>query len=98
MMDEKMFSELLDSIHEAGEIRRGEKKAERVTRFEAPDVKRIRAKLHLSQGGFASLLGISVRTLQNWEQGSRVPVGPSRKLLEVADAHPEVLLHSGKQK
>ena len=51
-----------------------------------------RSKLRLSQTKFAELLGISVRTLHNWEQGRRKPTGAARVLLRVASRHPEVVL------
>jgi putative transcriptional regulator len=51
-----------------------------------------RSKLQLSQGKFAELLGISVKTLHNWEQGRRKPTGAARVLLRVAARHPEVVL------
>ena len=51
-----------------------------------------RSKLQLSQGKFAELLGISVKTLHNWEQGRRKPTGAARVLLRVASRHPEVVL------
>jgi putative transcriptional regulator len=57
-----------------------------------PDVKSIREKIGLSQSAFAGLLGVSVRTLQEWEQGRRQPKGPAQALLRVADRHPEALL------
>ena len=57
-----------------------------------PDVKAIRNKIGLSQSAFAGLLGVSVRTLQEWEQGRRKPQGPAKALLGVADRHPEALL------
>jgi len=56
------------------------------------DVKTIRSKTGLSQSAFAGLLGVSVRTLQEWEQGRRTPKGPAQALLRVADRHPEALL------
>src|SRR5262249_30378515 len=52
------------------------------------DVKAIRERLGKSQAGFARMIGVSVSTLQNWEQGRRRPVGPARALLEVAGANP----------
>jgi putative transcriptional regulator len=93
-MEDEMFNELLQSVHKAGAIMRGELPPGRVTRIEPEDmkVKEIRNRLKLSQSQFARLLGISVRTLQNWEQGKRVPVGPSRRLLQIADKHPSVFL------
>jgi DNA-binding transcriptional regulator YiaG len=51
-----------------------------------------RQKLGLSQSGFAELLGISVRTLHHWEQGTRKPSGAARVLLKVAEKHPEIVL------
>jgi DNA-binding transcriptional regulator YiaG len=47
----------------------------------------------VSQSGFASALGISVDTLQNWEQGRRQPVGPAKALLRLLARHPGLLLH-----
>jgi DNA-binding transcriptional regulator YiaG len=51
-----------------------------------------RSKLRLTQSQFAGLLGISVKTLHNWEQGRRKPTGAARVLLRVAARHPEVVL------
>lgn len=51
-----------------------------------------RRRLGLSQAQFARLLGISVRTLHHWEQGTRRPTGAARVLLRVAAQHPEVVL------
>jgi putative transcriptional regulator len=57
-----------------------------------PDVTSIREKTGLSQARFAQLLGVSVRTLQDWEQGRRAPSGAARTLLIVADRNPRALL------
>jgi putative transcriptional regulator len=57
-----------------------------------PNVAGIREKTGLSQARFAQLLGVSVRTLQDWEQGRRAPSGAARTLLIVADKNPRVLL------
>ena len=57
-----------------------------------PDIASIREKTGLSQLRFAQLLGVSVRTLQDWEQGRRAPSGAARTLLIVADKNPRVLL------
>lgn len=50
-----------------------------------------RAKTGLSQEKFATLLGISPRTLRDWEQGRRSPSGAAKTLLRIASKHPEVL-------
>lgn len=91
-MNEELFSELIASVREGGAIYRGEKPASRRFEIDAPDIKAIRKGFGLTQEQFASLLGISVRTLHNWEQGRRVPEGPARVLLLVAARHPEALL------
>lgn len=57
------------------------------------DVRAIRERMELSQSAFAALLGVSLRTLQDWEQGRRKPTGPAYALLRVATKHPEALLN-----
>ena len=91
-MNEKDFAELVESIKEAGAIKRGERKPSRVFEFSPMDIKGIRQKLDKSQSEFAMMAGVSVATLQNWEQGRRKPVGPARALLRVAAESPEVVL------
>lgn len=77
--------EILEGLHE---LKRGD--AGRVTNI--PPVSEIRHKVGLSQSRFAALLGVSVRTLQDWEQGRRAPSGAARTLLLIADKNPEALL------
>jgi putative transcriptional regulator len=50
----------------------------------------IRARLNMSQFVFAGMLGVSMRTLQDWDQGRRDPQGPAIALLRIAEQHPEV--------
>jgi len=88
---EELFEELFASVREGGAILRGETAPSRKFVVDKTDVKRIRANYRLSQGQFAALLGISVATLQNWEQGRRVPKGAARVLLQVAAKHPETV-------
>jgi len=57
-----------------------------------PNVVSVREKTGLSQSRFAALLGVSVRTLQDWEQGRRAPSGAARTLLLVAERNPRALL------
>jgi len=83
---EKFQQDLLESVKQ---MRRGE--AVRTTRVELPEAAQARAKTGLSQQAFAQLLGVSSRTLQEWEQGRRSPTGAAKTLLRVAVAHPEVL-------
>ncbi len=56
------------------------------------DVRAIRERMNLSQSAFAALLGVSLRTLQDWEQGRRKPTGSAYALLRVATRHPEALI------
>lgn len=90
-MKEELFKELVASVREGGAILRGEVVPSRKFVVEKTDVKRIRENYRLSQGQFAALLGISVATLQNWEQGRRLPKGAARVLLQVAAKHPETV-------
>ncbi len=91
-MQEELFAELVTSVKEGVSILRGEKRASRTFQLERLDIKRIREGYRLTQEQFAAMLGISVRTLRNWEQGRRVPEGPAMVLLQVADKHPEAVL------
>jgi putative transcriptional regulator len=91
-MDKKQFTELLASVKEGGAILRGEKESSRTFHLDPPDIKRIREGYGLTQEQFSALLGISVSTLQNWEQGRRTPEGPAMVLLRVAEKHPEAVL------
>jgi putative transcriptional regulator len=91
-MKDELFAELVASLHEGGAILRGDQPASRFFTISPPDIKNIRDGFGLTQEQFAALLGISVRTLRNWEQGRRVPEGPARVLLQVAAKHPEAVL------
>lgn len=93
-MNENDFDLLCESIRQAGEIRRGVRKPSRTFVIEDPDPKAIRERLGLSQSRFASIIGVSVRTLQNWEQGRREPEGPAKALLRVVDREPQAVLHA----
>lgn len=67
------------------------RKAARVTHVEPTEASLARTMSGLSQSEFAELLGVSVRTYQDWEQGRRNPTGAAKTLLRVAVRHPEVL-------
>ena len=90
-MKKQDFEKLVASVKQAGKIRRGKMKPGRVTYFNPADIKSIRKKLDKSQSEFALMIGVSVSTLQNWEQGRRRPEGPARALLKVASENPEVV-------
>ena len=90
-MKDELFNELVSSVREGGKILRGKASPSRKFIVEVPDVKKIRSDYQLSQNEFAALLGISVKTLRNWEQGRRTPEGAARVLLQVAAKHPEVI-------
>ncbi len=85
------FGRLVASVKQAGAIRRGHLKPGRVTEFRPDDVRAIRGKLAKSQADFALMIGVSVATLQNWEQGRRRPEGPARALLRVAARNPQAV-------
>jgi putative transcriptional regulator len=93
-MDEKLFAELYESVKQMDQIRKSKRKASRVRRVDAADVKAIREKTGLSQSQFALLLGVSLKTLQNWEQGRRHPVGPARALLKIVRTDPEAAIRA----
>lgn len=93
-MDKALFNDLSRSIKEAGQIRRGKRRAARVHRINALDVRAIRTKTGLSQNSFAALMGVSVRTLQNWEQGRRKPHGPAVSLLRIVRSEPRVAVRA----
>ena len=82
----KFQRDLLESVKQ---MKRGE--FARVTKVEIPEAAQARARVGLSQQEFAQLLGVSARTLQDWEQGRREPTGAARTLLKVAVKHPKLL-------
>lgn len=94
-MKKAAFNELLAGVRDAGAYLRGNRKAAaRIDRISPKSVAAIRAKLKLNQTQFARALGISVDTLQNWEQGRREPTGAAKVLLRVAERHPEAVLEA----
>jgi putative transcriptional regulator len=90
-MKDDIFQELVASVREGGAILRGEAKPSRAFVADGPTIRRFRTTYRLSQTQFAEMFGISVRTLQNWEQGRRMPEGPARVLLHVAAKHPQAV-------
>jgi putative transcriptional regulator len=90
MKNRDIGAEILAGIKEINEFKKGnlQLKVTELSEPSAPQV--IRTKLNLSQSSFAGLLGVSIRTLQDWEQGRRTPQGPAIALLRIAEQHPEV--------
>ena len=88
-MDEKLFNELVDSVEEMDKIRRGKKRASRKTVVKEIKAADVREQIGLSQTRFARLIGVSKRTVENWEQGRRTPSGPARALLKIVAQDPE---------
>ncbi|WP_231748360.1 helix-turn-helix domain-containing protein [Burkholderia sp. ABCPW 14] len=83
---EQFQADLLNSVREMKA-----RKAARSTTVEPTVASLARAKVGLSQNAFAALLGVSARTLQDWEQGRRTPTGAAQTLLRVVVKHPEAL-------
>lgn len=91
-MDKELFDQLHQSMKEAVAIAKGDLQASRVVTVEAPDVKMVREKTGLSQAMFASMIGVKVKTLQNWEQHRRTPTGAAAALLTIFDREPETAM------
>ena len=83
---EQFQQDLLDSVRQ---MKAG--KAARVTEVRLSAAAEARAKVGISQSAFAKLIGVSLRTLQDWEQGRRQPTGAAQTLLRVASQYPEAL-------
>lgn len=86
MTGEELGQKLLESVRQ---MKAG--KAARITHLEVGPLVELRSRAGLTQAQFAALLGVSVRTLQEWEQGRRKPTGAAKTLLRVAKRHLEVL-------
>ncbi|MEW5939389.1 MAG: helix-turn-helix domain-containing protein [Chloroflexota bacterium] len=84
--------EILEGIREIKAYKAGEKTLRVHTLKEPAAPQAIRNKLKLSQSAFAGLMGVSLRTVQDWEQGRRKPSGPALALLRIAEQKPNVFL------
>ncbi len=82
---------LIKGMEEALAFANGEDNGAVVHIPEQINVRRIRKKLNMSQNAFADYFGVSVRTVQDWEQGRRVPSGASKNFLFVIDQEPEAV-------
>jgi len=92
MSDRNIGHEILEGIKEIKRFKKGEITLNARTLNEPSPTKTIRKRLKLSQSAFASLMGVSPRTIQDWEQGRRKPQGPARSLLRIAEQHPEIFM------
>jgi len=90
-MKDEHFSELVNSVKEMKLISAGKAKASRTFKYEEHEIKDIRNKYGLTQDQFAGMIGISLGTLRNWEQGRRKPEGPAKVLLRIIDSYPKAL-------
>ena len=90
MNNRDIGTEILEGLDEIKKCKKGEVQLRTTELSEPSDPKIIRTRLKLSQSAFAGLLGVSTRTLQDWEQGRRAPQGPAIALLRIAEQHPEV--------
>lgn len=93
-MKSKMFDELLQSVREGGAILRGQGKAARRFEIQSAGVREIRERTSLSQSEFALLIGVSVKTIQNWEQARRQPTGPAAALLRIIAHEPRLAVQA----
>ena len=89
-MDKRHFDQLVKGVremkrHMAGKSVRGA----RTTSVDEPDVRAIRKAAEISQSQFAKLIGVNLRTLQNWEQRRTRPTGPARALLKIVASDPK---------
>jgi putative transcriptional regulator len=89
---QKMFEELLGSVREADAILRGRQKPSRRIVIRPSGIRDIRERISLSQSEFAQLIGVSVKTLQNWEQARRRPTGPAAALLSIIEHDPALAM------
>ena len=89
-MKKQMFEELIGSVREGGAILRGQQEPSRRISISASGVREIRERTSLSQSEFARLIGVSIKTLQNWEQDRRRPTGPAAALLSIIAYDPQL--------
>jgi len=90
MTERDIGQEILEGIREIKAHKAGERTLRTRVLKEPSPPQVIRAKLELSQAAFAALMGVSLRTVQDWEQGRRKPSGPALALLRIAEQRPDV--------
>jgi len=91
-MDKQHFDQLIKGVREMKRHRAGKSvRGVRTTELPAPDVRTIREAAHISQSQFAKLIGVNLRTLQNWEQNRTQPSGPAKALLKIVASNPKAI-------
>jgi Predicted transcriptional regulator len=93
-MNDQGFEELMESVRWMGRHMRGEEADGRITHIPDPNVKVIRETTGLSQSQFALMIGVKLKTLQNWEQKRVRPAGPARALLQIVAVDPHVAIRA----
>ena len=89
-MDKAHFEQLVNGVKEMRRHMAGKRvRGARTTRLDRPDVQAIRKAANISQAQFAKLIGVNLRTLQNWEQRRTRPTGPARALLKIVASDPK---------
>jgi putative transcriptional regulator len=88
-MNEELFNKLTASLRQMKAIRAGTLQPSRVTKLAPDHPAAVRSRLRLTQPEFAEMIGVSLGTLRNWEQGHREPTGPARALLRIAATYPK---------
>jgi len=91
-MNDKDFQKLVESVKQMGSIMRDANVPHRRTVLSTVDVKSLRERLGLTQKQFSGMIGVSIKTLQNWEQGRREPEGPAKALLRVVEKEPQAVM------
>ena len=91
-MNDEDFKKLVLSVKQMGTLMQGGNLAHRRTTLTDLNVKGLRERIGLTQADFSQMIGVSIRTLQNWEQGRREPEGPAKALLRVVERNPQAVL------
>lgn len=92
MSERDIGMEILEGIKEIKAYKAGKINLKTRELKDPSSPQEIRKRLNLSQAAFAGLMGVSLRTVQDWEQGRREPSGPAKSLLRIAEQHPEVFM------
>jgi putative transcriptional regulator len=94
-MDKQHFDQLVKGVRELKRHLAGRAARDaRTTQMDEPDVRTIREAAKISQSQFAELIGVNVRTLQNWEQRRTKPTGPARVLLKIVASNPKSVIEA----